>query len=424
MSHLLFVWAGGVPVWLAALSAMAISGGVWRLSRQSAGARREVRPSAEAETPQRSTNIGEAILARLPDPVMVIDDGGRIAHANLALLDVFPHAVPGRLLSAVVRTPALLESVRGMSQGGAQTELEFTIPPPDNRVFRTFVLPLEREGPGDAPYVLVLIHDVTAARQVDRVRVDFIANASHELRTPLASLSGFIETLRGPAKDDLAAHEKFLEIMEAQAERMKHLIDDLLSLSRVEIDEHVRPSGTVNIGHILGQVLDGLRPLADEAHMEINLTAPTDLPTTAGSQHELSQVFTNLIDNAIKYGRTGKVVDVSAGLEPARIGTGTSQPHIVVQVRDYGEGIPQTDIPRLTERFYRVNPERSRQEGGTGLGLAIVKHTINRHKGQLEIESEIGKGSTFKVLIPVTTDSSAERSIESSFSATTRDPNN
>ena len=224
------------------------------------------------------------------------------------------------------------------------------------------------------------------------MRADFVANVSHELRTPLSSLLGFVETLRGPARDDAEARDKFLSIMHEQAERMLRLIEDLLSLSRIEMDEHTRPRGRVDLGQVLGTVKDMLSMKAAGRNMRIELDLAAGIGPVTGDADQLTQVFQNLVDNALKYGRKGTAVEVTA----AESGDGD----ISVTVADRSEGIPPEHLPRLTERFYRVDAARSRQLGGTGLGLAIVKHIVNRHRGHLSVDSAIREGSRFTVTLP------------------------
>jgi two-component system, OmpR family, phosphate regulon sensor histidine kinase PhoR len=247
------------------------------------------------------------------------------------------------------------------------------------------------------------LHDLTAAKRSERLRADFVANASHELRTPLASLIGFIETLRGPARDDSAARQHFLSIMAEQSQRMKRLVDDLLSLSRIEMNEHRPPTERVDLARLLPTVADLLGQRAAARDMQIKLDLPADLPAVLGDSDELAQVFQNLLDNAIKYSRAGTSIDVTAHasgriLPGAR--PGERPPAVAVTVRDHGEGIAREHLPRLTERFYRVDAARSRELGGTGLGLAIVKHIVNHHRGALEIDSEPGEGSVFTIHLP------------------------
>src|ERR1700728_1142487 len=244
--------------------------------------------------------------------------------------------------------------------------------------------------------MLMTFHDQTPLRRVEEMRADFVANASHELRTPLAALSGFIDTLQGPAREDTKARERFLGIMHSQATRMARLIDDLLSLSRVELSAHVRPDTLVDIVPIIRQVVDGLEPLARERQVDVNVDLPEAPAWIAGDREELLRLFENLVENALKYGAAGGKVIVS--LIAAMSGEG--QPEVRVLVRDFGPGIAPEHLPRLTERFYRVDVGDSRAQGGTGLGLSLVKHIVNRHRGRLLIESVPKNGATFTTCFP------------------------
>jgi two-component system, OmpR family, phosphate regulon sensor histidine kinase PhoR len=224
------------------------------------------------------------------------------------------------------------------------------------------------------------------------MRADFVANASHELRTPLASLSGFIETLQGSARNDAQARERFLDIMKAQATRMARLIDDLLSLSRIELKAHVQPTHQVDLASIVRQVADGLQTLARDRGVEVKINLLPEPLMVRGDRDELIRVFENLVENALKYGASGKRIDIA-------IAAGDDE--ALVAVRDYGPGIAPEHLPRLTERFYRVDVTESRAQGGTGLGLALVKHILHRHRARLGIDSAPGKGATFTVRLPL-----------------------
>jgi len=252
--------------------------------------------------------------------------------------------------------------------------------------------------PMDAPIAdggraVVVLSDRSRERAVERMRADFVANVSHELRTPLASLIGFIDTLRGPAADDPPAQQRFLGIMGEQAARMNRLIDDLLSLSRIELIEHQAPSGTVELRELAGRLAAGFEPRLKARSVTLDLRLAERLPPVTGDADQITQVLQNLLDNAVKYGREGGTVRLELAAAPGR-------PGVVVMVADQGAGIPREHLPRLTERFYRVDTGRSRAAGGTGLGLAIVKHIVNRHRGQLTIESEEGIGTTVTVWLP------------------------
>jgi two-component system, OmpR family, phosphate regulon sensor histidine kinase PhoR len=339
------------------------------------------------------------ILERLPDPLMLLDEANRLVLANNAMVAVIGTDTHSKHVSAVLRTPALLEAIERTTATGEPASIGFSVRVPVEQHYQAYVTRTEQSPRVTA----VLLHDVTAALKAEEARADFVANASHELRTPLAALSGFIDTLKGHARDDEEAREKFLEIMSVEAGRMRRLIDDLLSLTRIEQNEHVPPQDEVDIHGVVRDAAAALQGLARLDDVSLSVGKADDLPTVMGDRDELIQLFQNLIHNAIKYGHPGGHVWVS--LAPA---TGMSAPpgrhsadsFVAIAVRDDGEGIPREAIPRLTERFYRVDVRRSRERGGTGLGLAIVKHIVNRHHGRLLIDSKAGEGSTFTVLLP------------------------
>ncbi len=346
-------------------------------------------------------DLGLAILDRLPMPLLLLDASRRLARVNPAAELLLGQGIAGRDLTAVLRDPGLMEAVDEALAGGPGRAVEFVVPVPVERHLSARVEPLRQ---AEGPAALVALHDLTAIAQAQRLRMDFIANVSHELRTPLATLVGFIETLRGPAREDAEARERFLAIMHDQGRRMARLVADLLSLSRVELHEHTPPTGRVNLAAVLQGVADTLQIKAEQKGMRIELgvspPGPSEapgplaaLPPAVGDADELAQVFQNLIDNAIKYGREDTKIRVAGWVaEPGRV---------AVAVMDEGEGIGRLHLPRLTERFYRVDTARSRDLGGTGLGLAIVKHILLRHRGALKIDSIEGKGSTFTVILPV-----------------------
>jgi phosphate regulon sensor kinase PhoR len=343
------------------------------------------------------------VVQRLPDPVIVTDQNGRIVAANAALEHLFGTAEPRKHLASLIRSPQVLEALDAALAGKGSQRAEFSMMSTPEQNFQAYIAPVEGEE-NHPRAVLIVLQDMTKAKRVEQMRADFVANASHELRTPLASLTGFIDTLRGHAKDDPEAQERFLGIMAEQASRMRRLIDDLLSLSRIELNEHVRPSGSINLGDVIEEVTNALTPVAEAGHMTMDLVEPMSLPNVAGDREELIQVFTNLIDNAIKYGKPGMPITVELGTRRAGPGESGPSPAVYVAVKDHGEGIAREHIPRLTERFYRVDVRRSRAIGGTGLGLAIVKHILNRHRGRLAIESKVSEGSTFTVFLPLATE--------------------
>jgi two-component system phosphate regulon sensor histidine kinase PhoR len=341
--------------------------------------------STEVQIPDAAREILEAIV----DPLLLLDVGGRIVFANRASELLIRPGAAGKHLSAVLRTPELLEAIDRVQSGGEAETVAFTLPVPVERYFEAYVTRSSQA------LVLLRFRDVSEIRRTEQLRADFIANASHELRTPLASLTGFIDTLRGHAKDDPEARELFLKIMSGEASRMRRLIDDLLSLTKIELNEHNLPAGNIDVVSVVRDAASALQVLADSEGMKIEITEHEPL-RVIGERDELTQVFQNLIHNAIKYGREGSHVRIRFGQADSSAG------QISVAIQDEGEGIPRESIPRLTERFYRVDIKRSRERGGTGLGLAIVKHIINRHRGRLEIHSTPGIGSTFTVWLPRT----------------------
>lgn len=361
----------------------------------------------------RRAAAAEAVLETLHDPLILLAQGREVLRANQAARGLFGERMEGRDLAGSLRNPSLLEAVDAVLAGGASRTVEVLLPVPVERTLQARVKPFQPEGGTATRQVLLTLHDVTLLKRSEQMRADFVANASHELRTPLAALIGFIETLRGPAKDDRDAQQRFLAIMFDQANRMSRLVSDLLSLSRIEMDEHSPPTAEIDVTRIIRNLAVTLEMRAAARKVKLLIECPPGLPTVIGDEDQLSQVFQNLIDNAIKYGKENTEVTVSLSvsdggevgkgpLAAALAGRATRGRALVVAVTDRGEGIARTHLPRLTERFYRVDPARSRALGGTGLGLAIVKHIVNRHRGRLVIDSEVGKGSTFTVLLPAT----------------------
>jgi two-component system phosphate regulon sensor histidine kinase PhoR len=358
-------------------------------------------------TPEGAENRNGALplraremLERLPDPLMLLDESNRIVLANNAMTAFVGTDAQDKHVSAVLRTPSLLEAIERTAATGESESIDFSLRVPVEQHYQAHVTRTEHSPRLTA----VLLHNVTAMVRAQEARSDFIANASHELRTPLAALSGFIDTLKGHARDDAEAREKFLDIMSGEANRMRRLINDLLSLTRIEQNEHVPPVDEVDIQAAVNEAAAALQGLAGLDKVTVSIERCNGLPPLLGDRDELVQLFQNLIHNAIKYGRPGGNVRITFSPQPeesAVPGRHGAESFIAVAVQDDGEGIPREAIPRLTERFYRVDVRRSRERGGTGLGLAIVKHIVNRHHGRLLIDSKPGEGSTFSVLLPV-----------------------
>jgi two-component system, OmpR family, phosphate regulon sensor histidine kinase PhoR len=414
-------WLATGPASIAAVAVILLAGlGIyaWRRGLKAIETQAPVTPpEASPPTPTpvepAAPAVADRVLQALPDPVLLVDAERHVVQANAAAESQFGRNAVGRDLSAMVRHPALIDAVEAVLEGGGGREVELIFPVPVERVLRARVEPLMREM--NEPFALIAFQDMTAAKRTDQMRADFVANVSHELRTPLASLIGFIETLQGPARDDPEAQVRFLAIMQQQSQRMARLIQDLLSLSRIELNEHKPPTGEAELGPILGGLADALALKAAERRMSIKLGAAAPIagveafadlarmPAVQGDRDELTQLFQNLIDNAIKYGRTGTAVRVACWREPVELPGKRSggRPSLAVAVIDEGEGIAREHLPRLTERFYRVDKARSRDLGGTGLGLAIVKHIVSRHRGRLTVDSTPGVGSVFTVHLPL-----------------------
>ena len=384
---------GRVSVAVAALGFAAITAAllVGRL-------RSAVLPLGPASADARVQPAGElqSLVDALPDAAMAIDARESVLAFNAAAQALAPALRIGGALSTAWRAPPLLDAVRAAAGTGSPQRVELLEQVPVERWFEAHIAPLlaASSHPRAARPLLLVFHELTPLRRSEQMRADFVANASHELRTPLATLSGFIETLQGTARDDAPARERFLGIMHAQARRMTRLIDDLLSLSRIELKEHVRPQDKVDVVALIRHVVDALQTLALDREVGLQMSMPPPPVYVRGDRDELIRVLENLVENALKYGGSGKKVDIALSIEPAK---GEAR----IDVRDYGPGIAPEHLPRLTERFYRVDVAQSRSEGGTGLGLALVKHILNRHGGRLTMASVPGAGATFSAHLPL-----------------------
>jgi two-component system phosphate regulon sensor histidine kinase PhoR len=362
------------------------------------------------------------LLDSLPQPVMLLDETDRVEVANAAAVRVFGESVLGQHIAGVVRAPQALGALREARHDKASKEAEFSTAGPEPLCALFYVAPLSPEAIEREGEMIVMVRDRTEQRMLERMRTDFIANASHELRTPLASILGFIETLQNHAKDDPEARAKFLRIMQAQTERMLRLVKDLVSLSALELNERRLPQDAVNLCEVSQMVYDMMVPVAQGEEGTLHLSPCSGAASIAGERDQMIQVAQNLIDNALKYGRPseaeGAEVTLSIGRGPGpafkeeadrsgdspeqiavRAGCSVSE-LVYLRVEDRGNGIERTDLPRVTERFYRIDVERSHKKGGTGLGLAIVKHIVGRHRGGILVESAAGRGTAFTCYFP------------------------
>ena len=383
---ILGAWSGSIHGLEAPIFTAAIFSG-WRAGRDGDGAT----PSSTADAPASApiADLGEIVRA-LDIAAIVLDAQRRILAFNRHAADLFPAISAGDPIALATRNPELMQSIDRVFAEGRSESTEITERMLQGRRF------IVTSSPLTGPMLLIQFRDTSEQSRLAQLRADFIANASHELRTPLASIKGFIETLLGPARDDPTARKKFLAVMATQAQRMNRILDDLLSLSRIEMRAHLRPEGEVDVRDVVAHVIRSLDPLARQAEIDLKFTPAKVSARVRGDRYELEQVMQNLVHNAIKYGRVGGVVEVKFSERPAAHG---GRRALVVTVTDDGPGIAPEHLPRLTERFYRVDTARSREQGGTGLGLAIVKHILNRHHGELEISSNLGRGSEFTVVL-------------------------
>jgi two-component system phosphate regulon sensor histidine kinase PhoR len=416
--------------WLAA-GAVAVAMATWLVNRRPAAilSESEFEVGGPVDLVPDAALLGDVFEA-LGDPILIIsggeaDDiaGRRIALANAAARELFRlNGAGGGLLVSVIRDPKVLEAVDEALFGDVSSTVDYVGGGAQERHWRAFVRPLPARDVhawGAGALALLGLRDETDARRMEMMRVDFLANASHELRTPLASLSGFIETLKGHAKDDPKARDRFLDIMAIQADRMGRLVADLLSLSRIELNEHIAPLGRVDLSRAASDVVDAVSVITRERGVTIRADLGQGGATVTGDRDEIVQVIQNLVDNALKYSSNGGVVELSIERDrtldeamAARMPEGTrlslatpdreaGQRYAVVTVRDHGPGMAREHLPRLTERFYRVEGQKSGERQGTGLGLAIVRHIIIRHRGGLAVDSALGQGAIFAACFPL-----------------------
>ncbi|MBU6372209.1 MAG: PAS domain-containing protein [Alphaproteobacteria bacterium] len=374
-------------------------------------------PSSRDGAANGDVSLGQVapLLEALPDPALLIDREGRIAGSNAAARRQLQFEASGLRLSAILRNPELLDAVQAAADDGVSRTVAYEVSAPVEEHFKTYVAPIAW---GRDVGALMVFHDQTAMMATERMRADFLANASHELKTPLASLTLLIETLVGPARADPEAQTQFFAMMQVQAARMRRLIEDLLSLSKIELNEHVPPTDRANLVDVVREAASIAAPVAKERDIRIEVDAPA-ATIVVGERFQLAQVVQNLIDNAIKYSPNGGVVRLRLGVAPdreaavaeagrrwdeaGRIALLSPPPgqgaFVFLRVEDEGAGIARRHLPRLSERFYRVERDDGPQREGTGLGLAIVKHIVNRHRGGLLVESVVGQGSAFAVVI-------------------------
>ncbi|MCH2546472.1 MAG: ATP-binding protein [Alphaproteobacteria bacterium] len=348
----------------------------------------------------------EILVDTIPDILIMLDNENRVVRTNRAARSIFGQNLAKKPLKEVIPNESLLGTVYAVVEDMKGREIEFRIEDPSTRDFKAIIERFPVPSSGGISTVITLT-DITEIKRGEQMRADFVANASHEIRTPLASIIGFIETLQGPAKDDKEAHEQFLKLMNDQAQRMSQLVQDLLTLSKVEVDASKPPMEKVSLVKLVRREIQHFDWAAQQKNMQLRVDMKDNIPAVRGDEGELAQVVHNLVGNAIKYGVAGSDVTINLRVStsfPSIANFRTYDRAICLSVRDKGDGIPKEHIPRLTERFYRVDTARTRKVGGTGLGLAIVKHIVHRHRGVMTIDSVVGKGSVFSVYLPIYSD--------------------
>ena len=355
------------------------------------------------------------ILNKLEDAIIVLDSDQKIVFQNSHSIDLFENNYTGQNITNLIRSPIILETLENVYKNKKTKIIEYNSEygqnlSPRSTNFYNVEISYEKNHlqlTNAKDNYVILMKNITPLKNIEKVRSSFIANVSHELKTPLATVMGFLETIRGPAKDDKKSMSKFLGIMDKETIRMKRLIDDLLVVSKIESDEHIHPTKKVNLIKTLNNVIESLKEYALKKNIQIrtNYQLIENL-SVLGNEDELVQVFTNIIDNSIKYGKINSSIDIKA--EEVKEQTDQSEdkklfPQLIlkISVKDESDGIHAKHLSRLTERFYRVDAARSKEIGGTGLGLTIVKHILNKHRGHLDIKSEINQGSTFTVELPI-----------------------
>ena len=405
---------------IAVLAGAAVGGlAVWRLWPALGAAPIAVAtpPSPIPAEPRKTFPDLAPLLDALPEAALLIDGEGRIVGSNPEARRQLKFEARGPRLSSILRHPEILDAAQAAARDGASRVVEYETPSPQEEHFRVYVAPIAW---GEENAALLIFHNQTAQIMTERMRADFLANASHELKTPVTSLSLLIETVSGSAREDAGARERFLGMMDVQVDRMKRLIDDLLSLSKIELNEHVPPSDRADLRAVVGEAIDAVAPIARNRGVTISVTADGPSQVVIGDRFQLVQVAQNLIDNAVKYSPDGGQVVVEIGAaegresvaeragkrwpEAARIALLTPPPsaarnYAFLRVADAGPGVPRWQLPRLSERFFRVERDQTTEKTGTGLGLAIVKHIVNRHRGGFLVESEPGRGSAFAVYL-------------------------
>lgn len=337
-----------------------------------------------------SEDIENQLINEIEDYILFINSFNVISAANKAAKSYYGDII-GKNLSSFLRAPDLLDKIEKCKNERKNEYLEFEINLPTYSFFRLTIVPLSQKN------VLIVIKDYTDVKKSEQLRSDFVANVSHELKTPLVSIKGFLETISNSAKDDPKAQEKFIKIMQEQANKMEILILDLMSLSRIEMQEHIQPDGKVNMKEIIDSIQNMPNKILNKKNIKINSNIENHLPLVRGNYEKLSEVVQNIYDNAIKYTKENTTIRIALKRNNTKLLNGA----VSLSIKDEGIGIAKDEIHRVTERFYRTSNAKKNLIQGTGLGLAIVKHIVNQHRGELEINSRLNEGSEFIIHLPI-----------------------
>ena len=337
-----------------------------------------------------SEDIENQLINEIEDYILFINSFNAISAANKAAKSFYGDII-GKNLSSFLRAPDLLDKIEKCRDERVNEYLEFEINLPTYSFFRLTIVPLSQKN------VLIVVKDYTDVKKSEQLRSDFVANVSHELKTPLVSIKGFLETISNSAKDDPKAQEKFIKIMQEQANKMEILILDLMSLSRIEMQEHIQPDGKVDMKEIISNIQNIPNKILSNKNININFKIEDNLPFVRGDYDKLSEVVQNIYDNAIKYTKENTTIDILLKSNPEKFSNGS----VFLSIKDEGIGIAKEEIHRVTERFYRSANAKKNMIQGTGLGLAIVKHIVNQHRGELEINSRLNEGSEFIIHLPL-----------------------
>ncbi len=347
---------------------------------------------------KREEKTKRVIIDELEDQFFALNKFNIIKYANPSALKRFGSSLIDKNISSIIRKPELIENIEKAIVENKTKSIDVEIDLPSYQFYKIYIIPGPTHLFTEPDSVVLFLKDFTEITKAQKFKTDFVANVSHELRTPLMAIKGSLETIEGPASDDEKAKKKFMKIMTDQSNRMENLINDLLILTRIELEEHIRPNSSVDINDLFKTIISNFEVILKKKKLNINLSLAN--PTIViGDEKKLQTVFSNLLDNAIKYSNDNKSIFISSKISDGKL----LEKNFMISIEDEGVGIPQRYISRITERFFRVDLEQSNKVGGTGLGLAIVKHIVTQHRGHYEILSEENQGTEIQIYLPAKT---------------------